>query len=54
MNCNFIIRVIKHEKDEFKPAFLGGQFQGMQKPMERQLQRAIMTLQRTLRQKDAF
>jgi c-di-GMP-binding flagellar brake protein YcgR len=56
INCKFIIRVIQHEKDTStnRPAFMGGQFLSLEKPLERKLQRAIMTLQRALRQKEAY
>jgi len=52
LNCDLVIRVIKHKKDQFGPSFLGGEFIDMPKPLERQLQRSIMTLQRASRQKD--
>lgn len=52
LNCDLIIRVIKHDKDQFGTSFLGGEFIGMPKPLERQLQRSIMSLQRASRQKD--
>lgn len=54
LNCKFIVRVIKHEKEGQRPAFLGGQFVALEKQMERRLQRAIMTLQRASRQKESF
>ncbi|ALP52626.1 hypothetical protein Tel_05400 [Candidatus Tenderia electrophaga] len=54
LNSRFIVRVVKHEKDGQRPAFLGGQFLGLEKQLERKLQRAIMTLQRASRQKQAF
>jgi len=52
LNCDFIIRVIKHKKDQFGLGFLGGEFMNMPKSIVRQLQRSIMTLQRASRQKD--
>lgn len=54
INCELIVRIIKHEKDGLKPAILGGEFVAMEKQVEKQLQRMIMTLQRASRQKDAF
>ncbi len=54
LNCEFIIRVIKHDKNKIRPAFLGGQFVDLEKSIERDLQRMIMSLQRATRQKDAF
>lgn len=55
INSDFVIRAIKHEHDTYKSAFLGGQFLflAVEKQMERKLQRAIMTLQRASRQKEA-
>ncbi len=55
INSNFVIRSIKHENDTYKSAFLGGQFLflAVEKQIERKLQRAIMTLQRASRQKEA-
>lgn len=50
--CDLVIRVIKHDKDQFGSSFLGGEFMDMAKSVERQLQRSIMTLQRALRQKE--
>ena len=52
LNCDLVIRVIKHDKDQFGSSFLGGEFISMPKALERQLQRSIMTLQRASRQKD--
>ena len=52
LNSDLIIRVIKHDKDQFGASFLGAEFVGMPKPLERQLQRSIMSLQRASRQKD--
>jgi len=52
LNCDLIVRVIKHDKDQFGASFLGGEFINMPKPLERQLQRSIMSLQRASRQKD--
>lgn len=54
INSTFIIRVIKHQAEDGKPPFLGGQFVALDKQAERKLQRAIMTLQRALRQKEAL
>jgi len=51
-NSDLIIRVIKHDKDQFGTSFLGGEFIGMPPPLERQLQRSIMSLQRASRQKE--
>ena len=52
LNCDFIVCAIKHEKNQFSLPFIGGQFVGLQGAAERQLQRAIMTLQRAIRQKE--
>jgi len=52
LNCDLVVRVIKHDKDQFGASFLGGEFIDMPKPLERQLQRSIMSLQRASRQKD--
>lgn len=52
VNCNFIVCAIKHEKNQYGLPFLGGQFVDLRGPAERQLQRAIMTLQRAMRQKE--
>ncbi len=51
-NCGLMIRVIKHDKDQFGSSFLGGEFMDMPITLDRQLRRSIMSLQRTSRQKD--
>lgn len=54
LNSDLIIRVIKHDKDQFGASFLGAEFIDMPKSLERQLQRSIMSLQRASRQKDSI
>ena len=49
INCNFLIHSIKHEKNKFGPAFIGGEFKDLHKPLEKELQRTIMILQRASR-----
>ena len=48
--CDLIVRVNSNKSEPHKPAFLGGQFIDLKNPQERQLQRLIMTMQRTLQQ----
>ncbi len=52
LNSELIIRVIKHDKDQFGASLLGAEFIDMPTALERQLQRSIMSLQRASRQKD--
>ncbi len=53
IKCNFQIRSIKREKNKYGPAFIGGEFVNMIKPLERQLERTIMILQRASRKNEA-
>ncbi len=53
-SCDLVIRVIKHDKDQFGPSFLGGEFMDMSISLDRMLRRSIMSLQRTSRQKDSI
>ena len=50
INCNFVIRSVKHDKNKFGPPFIGGEFRDLLQPMVKHLQRTIMILQRASRQ----
>lgn len=52
-NVDIIVRIINPEAQPNYPAYIGGQFTGLLKSQERLLQKAVMTLERSARKRQA-